>query len=85
MLVGRTGYLQLPVRGQLDVLLVVRVVHLAQLAEVSRRVELGGVLPARTRGLDNRFFLGILNLLLEFEAFKAEVFPAELLIGRGDT
>jgi hypothetical protein len=49
VLIGQTGTLQLPVGRQLQVRLVVRVVHLAELAEGARRLEAGQLEGRRVR------------------------------------
>jgi len=71
--------------GQLDVKAVVGVVAFAELAEVAGRGESGRIGGCQGSGLGYGFFLGILNLLLELEAFEADVFPAEDLVVVGDT
>ena len=80
-LVSGAVKLQFPVRGEGDVLVIVRVVSFTKETIFAGWVEPGQDMESRSFCLYNRFFLGILNLLLELESFKAKILVAKLLIG----
>ena len=54
-----------------DVVLIVGIVGFAKLTKIARRIEFDWNLESRATSLENRFFLGILNLFLKFKSFEA--------------
>ena len=73
MLVSGTGFLKLPVLGQFDVLSVISVVVLADLAERARGRESRVTGGSLGQGPSDGSLLSILNLLLELQTFETQV------------